>query len=178
MKNVKWKLYYHKKGYTLIELIFSISIFAILILCISSLLKISFKSLDFAYSDRRLNNNYFYALEYIENEIRKADYYFESPRSSLGIVIVYDNSKSSLSNGNREEYEYVLFNFENHKIIRNTLKMKKLFKVTNERYESNNVLLSSVENFKVKLNARSLEIIIKNKKIYFEKNIAIRAKKI
>lgn len=177
MKNVNWRWSCRKRGYTLVEVIFAITIFAILILGISSLLKISFKTLDFTYKNRRESTNNYFILKYIENEIKKADYYYETNNTGIGIIFIYDMTEGKRESAKSYEYRYITYNLSNNKIVRNTFSNKALKKLNN-RYESSNYLSRNIDELNYKINDRNLEltIVIKNQK--YTKNIAIRAKKL
>lgn len=105
----------NKKGYTLIELIVSISLMAVILLIVSSLISFSILTSKNSYYRDDILSNGRYSFEYISGEIRRADKIIDSNKINgfnskypynLGFIIYNYNDTDKNSKG---DYEYTSY---------------------------------------------------------------------
>lgn len=108
-------------GFTLIELILTMSAGLVLMICFSFLLKFTIESNRVIESNNEILLNGRYAIEYIKQEVRLADMIISSDKFDLlnekyennfGFVVVKFNPNEVL------KYNYSTYYFEDNKIIR------------------------------------------------------------
>lgn len=144
------------KGVALIELIVSIAIFSIIFYVLVSLIFTSIKVTEKLDGGFETSNDLNYALEYIINEIDKADYIMKksvkgiSKNSQLNIILVKDIGK---------EYSFVTFIIKDKVLTRLNAKKKKIenkifedyfssFEINNNFLKNGNAIITNIKCFK------------------------------
>lgn len=136
------------KGFTLIELVFGVGILAIIFLLISSFIFSSTKLSNTIIDSSSIDSEIYYTVDFIFNEIDKADYILEKSftnllkSNQLGLIIVTKTTN---------EYSITSYTFENSDIIRKNIKKKNIDNISSLILESNtfhpNVLISDIKGF-------------------------------
>lgn len=152
MKGVSsWK-YSGKKGFTLIETLLAISLFLIILSVIFVVMQAATNSVDTMYrKERNLSENY-YVLEFLRDDIAKAQGYFLTPKSDMSIVLVHRESS--------KKYRYIYYAKKDQALVRKTYTENQFKKVFREQTEGNNYMLNHVLDFTAKIDGRLLEITL------------------
>lgn len=159
------------KGFTLIEIIFGVAIFSILFLLISSFIFSSTKISNNIINYNQTNNELSYTVDYIFNEIDKADYIVEKSFSGkkqeeqLNLFIINKISK---------EYSITSFSLTDSSINRNNIKKAGLKTDFSTRFDfskfSSNTLISDIKNLSASVDKENkilyLKITDKDDRVY------------
>lgn len=178
----------HNKGFTLLEILFGISISSILVVSFYSLFDYCIKAIQMEEEKEELILNGRYAIEYMKEEIKNADEIISTNRvnnlnqkfkNNFGFILKIKKDKPN-TNCN---YSYVLYYFDNKSIKRGAANdVSSMKRLKPDSFKGHNKIVSNVKSIEgSKADLKNKKIIINitlngkwNREVKFNSEIYIR----